>query len=104
MEVTDRNFEEEVLRAGVPVLVEFWASWCLPCKAMDSILEELEREYEGRLKVCKLNVDRNKFTAKRYGVEGVPTFMVFKGGEVMVREVGAKSRRELQEMAEKNLS
>jgi thioredoxin 1 len=82
--------------------VDFWASWCLPCKAIEEILKELEKEYEGRVKICKLNVDRNRFTAQKYDISGLPTFVIFKDGEPVFREVAAKSKRELQDMIEKN--
>ncbi len=102
MELTDRTFEKEVLQSGIPVLVDFWASWCLPCKAIEPILDELEKEYTGKVKICKLNVDRNKFTAQKYDIAGLPTFIIFRNGEPVVREVASRSRRELQEMIEKN--
>lgn len=102
MEVTDRTFEKEVLQSDIPVLVDFWASWCLPCKATDSILDELAKEYEGRMKICKLNVDRNRFTAQKYDISGLPTFMIFRDGEPIAREVASRSRRELQDMIEQS--
>ncbi len=102
MEVTDRTFEKEVLHSDIPVIVDFWASWCLPCKAIEESLNELEKEYDGKVKICKLNVDRYRFTAQRYGIEGLPTFIIFKNGNPVVREVASKSKRELQEMIEEN--
>lgn len=104
MELTDKTFEKEVLHSDVPVFVDFWASWCLPCKAMESMLDELEQENVGRIKICKLNVDRNRFTAQKYDIMGLPTFIIFRNGEEVVREVAAKSKRELQQMIEENCS
>jgi thioredoxin 1 len=100
MELTDKTFEEEVVQSKLPVLVDFWASWCLPCKAVESMLEELEGEYAGKVKFCKINVDRNRFSAQRFDIAGLPTFIIFKDGHPVVREVGAKSKRELQHMIE----
>jgi thioredoxin 1 len=103
MELTDRTFEKEVLQSDIPVLVDFWASWCLPCKALEPMLDEMEKEYQGKMRICKLNVDRNRFTAQKYDIRGLPTFIIFNSGEPVLREVGARSKRELQEMVEKNL-
>ncbi len=100
MEVTDRTFEKEVLASEIPVLVDFWASWCLPCKAMEPIMEELEREYAEKIKVCTMNVDRNKFTAQKYDIFGLPTFIIFRNGEPVVKEVASKSKKELQDFIE----
>ncbi|MBU7014934.1 MAG: thioredoxin [Theionarchaea archaeon] len=102
MEITDRMFEKEVLECDTPVLVDFWASWCLPCKAIEDMLKELEQEYKGKVKICKLNVDRNKYTAQKYDISGLPTFIIFKNGEPFIREVAVKSKRELQEFIEQN--
>jgi thioredoxin 1 len=93
--LTDRNFEQEVLESPVPVLVDFWASWCPPCKMVEPVLDELSIEYAGRLKVGKLNVDQNPRTPQRYQVVGVPTFVVFQTGEAVQRKTGAQSKQQL---------
>jgi thioredoxin 1 len=96
VELTNKNFEQEVLRSDLPVLVDFWASWCPPCKMVEPLIDKLEKEYNGKIKVGKLNVDRNHVVASRYNIEGVPTFILFKGGKEMTREVGAKSEEQLR--------
>jgi thioredoxin 1 len=98
--LTDVNFEDEALIADVPVLIEFWASWCPPCKMAEPVIEELAVEYDGRLKVGKINVDQNPRMRNRYGVQGVPTFVVLVAGEEKDRRVGAQSRSQLQKLLE----
>ena len=93
--VTDSSFEEEVLKADIPVLVDYWAEWCGPCKMIAPVLEEIASEYEGKLKVCKLNIDENEATPPKYGVRGIPTLMLFKGGSVEATKVGALSKSQL---------
>lgn len=87
--VTEQNFDTEVLQSQVPVLVDFWAAWCGPCRAIAPTVEELAKEYAGKLKVVKLDVDENQEISIRYGVQSIPTLMLFKGGQMAERLVGA---------------
>jgi thioredoxin 1 len=93
--VTDDNFESEVLKSETPVLVDYWAEWCGPCKMIAPVLDEVAREYAGRLKVAKLNIDDNQATPPRYGIRGIPTLMLFKKGNVEATKVGAMSKSQL---------
>ena len=93
--VTDDNFEDEVLKSDVPVLVDYWASWCGPCKMIAPILEDLAGEYDGKLKIAKLNIDENPEVPRKYGVRGIPTLTVFKNGDVEATKVGALSKSQL---------
>ena len=104
MNVNDKNFEEEIINSEIPVLIEFWASWCVPCKTMDYILKEFEIEYENKIKIAKLNVDLNRKTPKKYNMTGVPTFIVFKNGKLIESRVGAQSKKDLAKMIEKGLA
>jgi thioredoxin 1 len=94
--LTDRNFEAKVLASAKPVLVEFWGSWCPPCKMMEPTLEELAADYDGRLLVGKINVDQNPRMSSTYTIQGAPTFLVFSAGEVRGRRTGAQSRGQLE--------
>lgn len=102
--VGDDNFEAEVMRSNLPVLIDFWAPWCGPCKSIAPIIEELAREYEGRLKVAKLNVDENPVTPSRYGVRGIPNLLILKGGTVKEQLVGAVPKSRLVDAIEKVLA
>jgi len=94
--LTDENFEAEVLNSGVPVLVDFWAVWCGPCRAITPIVEELADQYDGRVKIGKVNVDENRQTAMTYKISSIPTLLVFKDGKVVQQIVGARPKREFQ--------
>lgn len=96
IEVTDENFEKEVLGSHLPVLVDFWAAWCGPCRMVAPIVEELAREYSDKIKVVKLDVDENRATASRYRIMSIPTIMMFENGEVKVQVVGARSKQDLE--------
>lgn len=98
LRLTDARFEYQVLQCDRPVLVEFWASWCPPCKMMEPTLAELVAEYEGRLMICKMNTDQNPRTTMHYTVQGVPTFIAFEAGEPKGRRVGAQSKGQLVAM------
>ncbi|HTZ90413.1 MAG TPA: thioredoxin [Alloacidobacterium sp.] len=88
VEVNDASFEQEVLQSGQPVLVDFWAAWCGPCKALAPFVDEVASEYSGKLKVMKMDVDRNQATPMRYGIRGIPALLLFKGGKVVDQIVG----------------
>lgn len=96
-EVTDETFEEEVLQATEPTLVDLWASWCGPCRMVAPIVEQIAEEYDGRLRVAKLDVDANQETPARYGIRGIPTLLLFKDGEEVARLVGFRQKDELVE-------
>ncbi len=103
LNVTDASFDEDVLNAEGPVLVDYWAEWCGPCKMIAPVLEEVATEYAGRLKVCKLNIDENAETAPKFGIRGIPTLMIFKGGNVEATKVGALSKSQLTAFVDANI-
>ncbi|RTZ74125.1 MAG: thiol reductase thioredoxin [Gammaproteobacteria bacterium] len=103
IELSDDTFEQEVLKSDVPVLVDYWAEWCGPCKMIAPVLEEVAGDYDGRLKVAKLNIDDNPDTPPAYGIRGIPTLMLFKNGEVEATKVGAVSKSQLTAFIDSNL-
>ncbi len=103
IELSDDTFEEEVLKSDLPVLVDYWAEWCGPCKMIAPVLEEVVDDYEGRLKIAKLNIDDNPNTPPAYGIRGIPTLMLFKNGEVEATKVGAVSKSQLTAFIDSNL-
>ena len=101
--VTDDSFESEVLQSPQPVLIDYWAEWCGPCKMIAPVLDDIASEYDGKLKVVKLNIDENPNTPPRYGIRGIPTLMLFKDGEVEATKVGAASKSQLVAFIDSNL-
>lgn len=101
-EFTDSNFDQEVLKSGEPVLVDFWAPWCGPCRKLAPVIDELAGEFAGTVKVGKLNIDENGEAAQKYGVHSIPTLLVFKGGRVVQQIVGLQSKQRLQEVLSSN--
>lgn len=103
LHVTDSDFNEVVLKAGSPVLVDYWAEWCGPCRMIAPILENIAEDYQGKLTVVKLNIDESPNTPSRYGVRGIPTLMLFKDGEVEATKVGALSKSQLAAFIDNNI-
>jgi len=101
--VTDDNFEAEVINSDGPVLVDYWAEWCGPCKMIAPILSEIAGGYEGKIKIAKLNIDENPNTPPKYGIRGIPTLMIFKGGNVEATKVGALSKSQLTAFIDSNI-
>ncbi|HUP63677.1 MAG TPA: thioredoxin [Thermoanaerobaculia bacterium] len=102
-QITDSEFDSSVLKSDKPVFVDFWAPWCGPCRVVGPIIEELAPSYDGKVVVTKMNVDDNPAVAQKYGVTSIPTLMMFKGGEVVDRAIGALPKSELQKFIDRNL-
>ena len=103
LHVTDSNFDELVLKADAPVLVDYWAEWCGPCKMIAPVLDEISEEYSGKITVAKLNIDDNPATPSHYGVRGIPTLMLFKDGDVEATKVGALTKSQLTQFIDGNI-
>ncbi len=101
---TDADFDKDVLNSDQPVLVDFWAEWCGPCRMMSPTVDQVATEYAGKVKVGKLDVDANQQTAYRYGIRGIPTLLLFKGGQIVEQKVGAIGKPEFQKMLEKHVA
>ncbi len=102
--LTEGNFEEEVIKSVLPVLVDFWAEWCGPCKMFAPTIEELATEFKGRAKIGKLNVDQNPAVAEKYGIRGIPTVILFSGEEIIDQAVGVQSKANLEKMLNKKVA
>ena len=104
LEITDKNFEKEVLQSPTPVLVDFWATWCMPCKMMEPVLSALSKEYKAKMKFCKLNVDDNSKVPTQFGIHSIPTMLLFKDGEIIDTIVGVTQKDALIEKLESVLA
>jgi thioredoxin 1 len=102
-EVGDQNFDTEVLNSGVPVLVDFWAAWCAPCRMLAPVVEAIADKYQGRAKVVKLNVDENSLTSGKYNIKGIPTLLLFKGGVIKEQIVGNTTKDTISKMIDNHL-
>jgi thioredoxin 1 len=100
-QITDGSFEQDVLQSDIPVLIDFWAPWCGPCRAMGPVIDELAEEFDGQVKIVKMNVDENSATPGKYGIRAIPTLILFKDGEVVDQSTGAVSKSSIKEMITK---
>ena len=103
LQVSDATFEDEILKSDIPAMVDFWAAWCGPCRAIAPVVEELARDYQGKVKVAKMNVDENAKTPAKYGIRAIPTLIIFKGGQVLQQVTGAVSRSLIESALKKAL-
>jgi thioredoxin 1 len=103
LQVTDANFDEEIVKADIPAMVDFWAEWCGPCKMVGPTVEALAKEYEGKIKIAKMNVDENRETPAKFGIRNIPTLILFKDGEVAQTIIGAQTKSHLEEELKKLL-
>jgi thioredoxin 1 len=104
VEVTDSTFDQTVLKSEQPVMVDFWAAWCGPCRALAPLVDELATTYSGKLKVAKMDVDKNAATPQRYGIRGIPTLLIFKGGQVKEQIVGYVAKETIEKALERHIS
>ena len=103
LQVSDADFEQEILKSDIPAMVDFWAAWCGPCRAIAPVVEEIARDYQGKVKVAKMNVDENAKTPSKYGIRAIPTLIIFKGGQVVEQITGAVSRSIIENALKKAL-
>ncbi len=103
LHITDSNFEAEVLQSNLPVLIDFWATWCGPCRMIAPTIEELANEYEGKAKICKVDVDNNPKTATNYGIRSIPTLLIFKGGKIVDNIIGAVPKATIEDRIKAHL-
>ncbi len=103
LEISDDSFESEIMNSDIPAMVDFWAEWCGPCKKVGPVVEELSKEYKGKIKIAKMDVDNNRQTPAKFGIRNIPTLILFKGGEVVNTIVGAQSKSSIEDELKKLL-